>query len=88
MDLDIRLGREVCGFSEVTAEYISAVEVGEEKPQNKSALSLYIAHGGDEILDLCKALTAMPDDIIEQNPNVQFPLKEGDRVVYFRSISI
>ena len=86
IDIDVRLGVEVCGYSSVTAEYISAVEVGEEKPQNTSALSLYIANEGDEILDLCKALTAMPEQIIAQNPTLQFPLKEGDRVLYFRQM--
>lgn len=88
IDVDLRLAIEVCGYSDVTAEYISAVEVGEEKPQNKSALSMYIANDGDEILDLCKALTAMPEEIIAQNPALQFPLKEGERVIYFRSINI
>lgn len=84
IDIDLRLGVEVCGYSDVTAEFISAVEVGEEKPQNKFGLSLYIANEGDEILDLCKALTAMPEQIMAQNPQLQFPLKEGDRVIYFR----
>ncbi len=88
IDIDLRLGVEVCGYSDVTAEFISAVEVGEEKPQNRSALSLYIANDGDEILDLCKALTAMPEQIIAQNPNLQFPLKEGDRVLYFRQANL
>lgn len=88
IDIDLRLGIEVCGYSDVTAEFISAVEVGEEKPQNKSAMSLYIANDGDELLDLCKALTAMPEEIMEQNPNLQFPLKEGERVLYFRSINV
>ncbi len=88
IDVDLRLGVEVCGYSDVTAEYITAVEVGEEKPQNTSGISLYIANEGDEILDLCKALTAMPEEITAQNPTLQFPLKEGDRVIYFRSINI
>jgi len=87
IDVDLRLGIEVSGYSDVEANFISAVEVGEEKPQNTSALSLYIAHGGDELLDLCKALTAMPEDIAAQNPNLEFPLKAGERVVYFRSLA-
>ena len=88
IDVQLRLGVEVCGYSDVSVGYISAVELGEEKPQNKSALSLYISNKGDEILDLCKALTAMPEDIMAQNPTLQFPLNEGERVIYFRSISI
>lgn len=86
IDIDVRLGVQACGYSDVTVEYISSVEVGDEKPQNTSALSLYIANGGDEILDLCKALTAMPEQIMEQNPNLEFPLAEGTRVIYLRTL--
>jgi len=86
IDVELSMSVEVCGYSDVTVEYISAVELGEEKPQNRSALSLYISNDGDEILDLCKALTAMPEDIMAQNPSLQFPLHEGERVIYFRSI--
>ena len=32
--------------------------------------------------------TAMPEQIIAQNPNLQFPLKEGDRVLYFRQANL
>ncbi len=87
LELDIRLGIEACGFSPVTLSYISAVEVGEEKPQNTSGVSLYIAKGEDTLLDLCKALTAMPEDILAQNPALTFPLEAGVRVVYFRAAS-
>ncbi len=85
-DIEMILGVEVCGFSPVKSEYISAVEIGEEKVQNTSALSLYIANEGDEMLDVCKALTAMPEEILAQNPDLETPLKEGTRIVYFRSI--
>mgnify|MGYP002895369124 FL=1 len=67
---------------------MSSVEVGEEKEQNTSALSLYIASEGDEMWDVCKALTATPEDIMKQNPALSAPLSEGDRVIYFRSLTV
>lgn len=88
IDMDLTLAVEVCGYSDVTADFISNVEIGDEKPHNTSAISLYIARGGDQLLDLCKALTAMPEDIVEQNPTLTFPLSEGERVVYFRRIAV
>ncbi len=87
-EIEMRLGVEAYGTSDMTLSYISGVEVGEEKPQNTSALSMYIARGGDELLDLCKALTAMPEDIMAQNPALEFPLNEGERVIYFRGVAI
>lgn len=87
-DVDMLLAVSVSGYSPVEAEFISNVELGAEKPQNTGGISLYIARGGDELLDLCKALTAMPEDILEQNPALEFPLAEGERVVYFRKIAM
>lgn len=85
-DIALTLSIEVCGFSPLEFDYISAVEVGQEREQNTSGLSIYIADEGDSMLDVCKALTALPDDVLLQNPNLQLPLKEGDRVLYFRQL--
>lgn len=85
-DIALTLAIEVCGFSPLEFDYISAVGVGEEREQNTSGLSIYIANEGDGMLDICKAMTALPDDVLLQNPTLQFPLKEGDRVLYFRQL--
>lgn len=68
------------------AEYISAVEVGAEKEKNESALSLYIVAEGDALWDVCKALTATPEEILGQNPSLSVPLSAGDRIVFFRAL--
>lgn len=86
IDVDMQLAVAVSGFSPVQFSYISAVELGDEKAQNRSGISLYIARGGDSLLDLCKSLTAMPEEILAQNPTLEFPLSEGERIVFFRSL--
>ncbi len=85
-DIDMTLAVGVNGYSPIQFSYISDVQLGEEKAKNTSGVSLYIARDGDQLLDLCKALTAMPDDILAQNPTLQFPLVEGERVVFFRRL--
>ncbi|MBO4554274.1 MAG: DUF3794 domain-containing protein [Clostridia bacterium] len=82
VDLFVRLAK----FVECENEYVESIEIGEERPKNDSALSMYIAGEGEELLDVCKALYAMPEDILAQNPDLTFPLKEGEQVVYFRRI--
>ena len=47
---------------------------------------MYIAEAGEDMLDVCKALYAMPDEILAQNPNLAFPLAEGEQVIYFRGL--
>ena len=70
------------------ATYISSVEAGAEKEQNTAAVSLYIAREGDTMWELCKEFTATPDEIMAQNPALTLPLAEGERVVYFRALSL
>ncbi len=88
IDIDMILAISVNGFSPVEFDYISDINLGDEKTQNTSGVSLYIARGGDDLLDLCKALTAMPEDILAQNPALEFPLSEGERVIYFRRLAM
>lgn len=88
VEVDATVGILLTHYEKCDAEYISSVAVGEEKEQNTSALSLYIASDGDEMWDVCKALTATPEDIMKQNPGLVAPLGEGDRVIYFRSLSV
>ena len=87
LDIEAEVGLLLCCRECCDAEYISEVTVGEEKERNDSALSLYIVSEGDEMWDVCKALTATPDDIMKQNPTLELPLTPGDRLVYFRTLA-
>ncbi|MBR4801095.1 MAG: DUF3794 domain-containing protein [Clostridia bacterium] len=85
-EIDVNLAVALAKYQEKECEYISSVELGEERQKNTSALSMYIAGEGEEMLDVCKALYAMPDEILAQNPDLVFPMKEGEEVVYFRNL--
>ncbi len=86
IEIDMTLGFDTGVFTSSEIEFISSIEVGEQREQNTSTISVYIASESDTMLDVCKALSAMPDDILSQNPTLQFPLSDGDKVVYFRGI--
>ena len=86
MEVNLMMGIMVMEYDECYMDYIMDVEVGDEKEQNTSALSLYIASEGDEMWDVCKALTATPEDIMKQNPTMQTPLNEGEKIIYFRML--
>ncbi len=86
IEIEVVLAISVEVFNEKSVSYISSVEVGEQKVQNTSAISIYVASETDGMLDVCKALSAMSEDILAQNPSLQFPLVEGDKVVYFRAL--
>ena len=85
-EIDVNLAVSIAAYSEYECECIESVELGDERPKNTSALSMYIAGDNEEMLDVCKALYAMPDEILAQNPTLTFPLKEGEEVIYFRQL--
>ena len=85
-DITFDVAIAVCGFSPLEATYISAVNIGEERPQNNSALSVYVASESDTMLDVCSALSAMPADILAQNPDLSEPFAPDTKIVYFRNL--
>lgn len=65
---------------------ICKVSEGEARLQNESAFSVYVAEEGDGVWEVAKALTARPDEVTSQNPELVFPLKAGDRAVIYRKL--
>lgn len=85
-EINLLLGFEISSFAESEVKYISSIELGEEREVNTSGLSMYVANDGDTMWDVCKALTATPEQIMSQNPTLTFPLKQCDKVLYFRQL--
>ncbi|MBO7326705.1 MAG: hypothetical protein J6U74_04250 [Clostridia bacterium] len=85
-EINLLLGFEIASYLDTSLSYISNVEIGEERPVNTSGLSMYVAKDGDTMWDVCKALTAAPEQILSQNPTLTFPLKQCDKVIYFRQL--
>jgi hypothetical protein len=76
---------ELYGSGEIT--YISEVTEGAERECGKSAVSVYIADEGESFWDAAKALSARPDELKEQNPELSEPFSAGDRIIFYRQIN-
>ena len=63
---------------------ITGVNVGEEKPHDDCALYMYIVKPGQTIWDVAKDMNVAQELILEQNPEVELPLKAGDKLVIYR----
>lgn len=72
----------------VTARVVSGVEEGEPLPVCDSAVSVYIPRAGDGLWELAKSLKKSPEDVYASNPDIDFPVKEGQRVIVYRKKSI
>lgn len=66
------------------SEIISAAEIGEEKPIQAAAISVYIPLAGEGLWELAKRLNVCPETLIETNSELQFPLTGKERIVVYR----
>ena len=55
---------------------------------NDSAVSVYIPHAGDGLWELAKRLGKSPEGVMASNPDIEFPVREGQRVIVYRKKSV
>ncbi len=67
-----------------TVRVINGVTEGEEKEINDSAISVYIPMENETLWSLSKRLGVCPNDLLETNKDLQFPLTGKERIVVYR----
>lgn len=72
----------------VHAEFLVGAEEGEPVVESDSAISVYIPRAGDGLWELSKQLNKSPEEVAENNPDIEFPVKEGQRVIIYRKKSL
>ena len=68
----------------LSAKFVCGAEEGAEVPVNDSAVSVFIPAAGDGLWELSKSLKKPPEEVSQNNPELEFPVKEGQRVVIYR----
>lgn len=64
--------------------FVKNVKCGEDKRVCDSAISVYIAREGEDLWSLAKRLNVCPDELVESNRELQFPLTGEERIVVYR----
>ncbi len=72
----------------VFARLVANCEEGEALPVNDSAVSVYIPRAGDGLWELAKSLKKSPEEVSASNPDIEFPIKEGQRVIVYRKKTV
>ena len=84
---DIELDMEICFtidvFDQKVYTNLKDVELTEPYPKQDYALQVYVAPKGSTLWEIAKKLHTTEDIILNQNPNVVFPLEESTGIVYF-----
>ena len=69
-----------------SARLVSSAEEGEPVPEKDCAISVYVPRAGDGLWELAKRLNKSPEEVTASNPDLEFPIREGQRVVIYRKI--
>ena len=51
---------------------------------SESAISVYVPRAGDGLWELSKSLKKSPEEVAASNPDIEFPVREGQRVIIYR----
>ena len=69
-----------------TWEYVNEVTEGVALESKTSAISIFIPRAGEDLWQVAKRLHQDPDDLQKCNPELEFPVKEGERIFIYRQI--
>ena len=72
----------------LSARLVANAEEGERLLMSESAVSVYIPRAGDGLWELAKSLKKSPEEVSASNPDIEFPVKEGQRVIVYRKKSL
>ena len=79
---------KLCLKSYASAEwaYISAIDEGEQIAESDAAISIFLPRAGEDLWQVAKRLSRMPEELQKSNPDLVFPVKEGERIFVYRQI--
>jgi len=84
MELESELFITVYPEERCEHKVVKEVTVLGEKEQNTSAISVFIPEDGEQLWSLAKRLNINPEQLLETNKDLEFPLSGRERIVIFR----
>jgi hypothetical protein len=88
-EIDIRAEIAVI-ISSMETEMVRMVTnliVGDVSEIPAAAISLHVARAGESLWDIAKSLRTTPELILLQNPELDLPIKGGERVIVYRHLA-
>ena len=85
-EAEATLKLSLTAYKEKEWSYISEVEEGESYAESDCAFSVFLPVAGENLWQTAKRLRCAPESLQKNNPDLQFPLKEGQRIFVYRQI--
>ena len=73
-------------YEEKEWTYVCGVEEGEDYEENDCAFSVFLPKEGEGLWEVAKRLRCEPASLQKSNPDLQFPVKNGQRIYVYRQI--
>lgn len=80
---DAKLKANICCFQDVVGAVISNVEESGETAERDCAIEVLFAQAGQDAWEIGKLAKVKEENIIYQNPDVNFPLEKDENIVIF-----
>ena len=79
---------KVClqSYTQTQWSFVQAVEEGNARQEKDAAVSMYALYAGETLWDAAKRLQCDPDELMKNNPHLQFPVKDGENIFIYRQI--
>ena len=86
VELNGELCVEIHGSGDREITYVASYEELADKEIPDVAISLYLVGEGETLFDVAKELNSDEEELMSLNPDLELPLKRGDKVLLYRPI--
>lgn len=66
--------------------YLCEATEGEAYAESDAAISIFVPRAGEDLWEVAKRLSRDPEDLKKSNPELEFPVREGERIFVYRQI--
>ncbi len=79
---------KVClrSYEKTEWSYIGEAVEGEKREESDAAVSVYLPRAGEDLWQVAKRLSRDPEELKKSNPELEFPVREGERIFVYRQI--
>lgn len=85
-DAEATLKLNLRAYNRQAWEYICEATEGEAYEENCAAVSVFALRVGEELWEVAKRLKTAPEELQRSNPELEFPVREGERIFIYRQI--
>jgi hypothetical protein len=86
MEAEATVKVSLCVYDKREWHYVSEVKEGEKRAVSNAAMSVFLPRAGEDLWQVAKRLACDPDELQKSNPELTFPVKEGERIFVYRQI--